>query len=1024
MHTLARVCVQRPVFAAVVSLTLLVVGLAGYLKLGVDRFPNIDAPMVSISTAYPGASAKEVESAVTDRIERRVNNIGGIDTLSSTSSDGLSMITIRFQMNKSVTVAAEEVRTKVSLAEADLPPDSEKPVVSKFDATSIAVISYAVSSGRPLRDTYEYVDKQIRRKIESVNGVGEVSIIGGRKRQINVVVDPYRLRSFGLTTRDISTALGQQNVQTPGGLLEGGRSEMTLRTEGRLARVADFERVVLRSTESRPVLLADVAKVEDGESRAQSVASIDGREAVVIEVIKQSGTNSVAVVDQIKRRIEEIRRDLPGDMKLSLISDDSVFVRASVKAVREHLVVGAILAAVVVLLFLRDVRSTVIAALAIPLSVIATFAFMRGMGFTQNMITLLALTLSVGIVIDDAIVVLENIHRVIVDKRLSPHDAAVEATREIGLAVVAITLSLVAVFLPVAFMGGIMGRILNSFGLVMAAAIALSMFVSFSLTPMLCSRWLRPAASSAGHAESESRWYRVVDASYTALLRWALAHRPAVWLLCGALIVSSVPLLMVANKNFMVDDDESQFGIQVRAAEGTSLESTRTLCERVAEDARRLPEVALVMVKVASDSQQTRNKGVVFVKLREVEQRSDRSVTQQSCMTRARDTLVAKYAEQGIRLSVRKQSAIGGSEADAQIAVTGRDLDQLARYSQQAVARCSALEGVADVESTLEMAKPELVAQLDRTRAGDLGVNVTDAAQVLRLAVSGDDKITDYEENGEQYEVHMRLGPRYRTDGDGLNLLDLPSTNAPGGVVELSQVVAFGQRLGMAQVDRYNRQRQFTLSVNLKSGAALGAVSSAVSQALADMHMAEGYSYGYTGRSGDMDETFQNFIMAFALSAVFMYLVIAAQFESFQQAVAIMLILPLTVPFALVSIVLTGDSLNIMSLLGMLVLLGVVKKNSILQVDRANQLREQGMELEPAAIQAARDRLRPILMTTIAFVAGMVPLIAARGTGAATSHTTGSVIIGGQVLSLLVTLVAAPVFYVSIERRGRSGRRA
>ncbi len=1018
MHTLARICVQRPVFATVLSLTLLVVGLAGYLKLGVDRWPNVDIPVVVVSTAYPGASPKEIETAVTDRIERQVNTIGGIDKLLSNSVDGLSLVTIEFDLNKNIDVAAEEVRSKVALAKADLPPDCKEPVVMKFDVSSMPVIMYAIASPWALRDTYEYVDKKMRRQIESISGVGQVNIIGGRQRQVNIVLDPYALRSYGVTAKDVSDTLGKQNVQIPGGLIEQGQTQLTLRTQGRLQRVKQFEQIAVKSGGLRPVLLRDVARVEDSESRATSVASLNGREAVVIEVVKQSGTNAVTVIDQVKKRMVEVQKTLPAALKVTPVSDQSVYIRASLGAVQEHLLLGSVLAAVVVFLFLGNFRSTIISALAIPLSLVATYACMNLMGFTQNMITLLALTLSVGIVIDDAIVVLENIYRVLEEQHLTPVEAAIRATREIGLAVLAITLSLVAVFLPVAFMGGVVGRFLNSFGITMAAAIAVSMFVSFSLTPMLCSRWLKATPTGdAGHHEAATRsgWYGVVDHGYTVLLQWAMRHRPTVWLLCGALIVSSLPLLQVAGKNFIPDDDESQFGIQVRMPEGVSLEGCRALLERIAADAGQLPEVAMVLVRVGSDQQQTSNLGTVFVKMKEIEERADRKVTQQTNMARARREILPRYTGHGRRLSVRKQDAFGGGQAEIQIAVSGPDLAKLSEFSAAALERCQAIPGVADAESSLIGGKPELQATVDRVRAADLGVEVQDVAQALRLAVSGDDKLSDYEENGEQYEVHMRLSSTYRRDEGGLRLLDVPSSVSATKAVQLEQVVRFERQLGLASVDRYGRQRQFTLGVNLATGADQGSVTAAIDQMLLDLNMGPGYHTNYLGGSSEFAKTFTNFGIAFVLSGIFMFLVIAAQFESFKQALVVLLCLPLTVPFALLSIILVRDSLNIMSLLGMLVLLGVVKKNSILQVDRANQLRQDGQSLQDAAVQAARDRLRPILMTTIAFVAGMLPLVLSNGTGAATNRSTGSVIVGGQVFSLLLTLVATPVFYVSAE---------
>ncbi|MBI2301157.1 MAG: efflux RND transporter permease subunit [Armatimonadetes bacterium] len=1024
MHALARVCVQRPVFATVLSLALVVVGVAGYMGLGIDRFPNVDFPMVIVSTVLQGASPEEVETEVTDKIERQVNTIGGIERLESSSGDGISLVQITFDLNKNVDVAAEEVRGKVQLAKPDLPDGVDEPVVMKMDIGAMPVISYAISSNRGLRETYEYVDKKIRRRIESVSGVGEVRITGGRERQIEVILDPYRMRAYGITASDITKALGNHNAQVPGGLVEQGDQQLSLRTRGRIGSIADFGLVPVKTYGDRQVLVRDVARVVDGEARAVSLASLDGQEAVVIDVIKQSGTNAVAVTDSVKERILQLQGTLPAGYSIRKVRDDSVFIRASLHAVEEHLILGAVLAALIVLLFLKSARSTIIAALAIPTSIVTTFALMQARGFTLNMITLLALALSVGIVIDDAIVVLENVFRVLEEHRLSPREAAIQATREIGLAVLAITLSLVAVFLPVAFMAGIVGRFLNSFGITMAMAILVSMFVAFSLTPMLCSRWLRPADIEAGHGESASKggWYGVVDAGYTRLLEWALHHRVLVAVACVLLICSTVPLGMVARINFLPDDDQGQFQVLVRAPEGTSLSGTRRIVEDVAAQIRKLPEVALTLVTLGDDNERTPNSGRVFVQMSLVEDRQDRRVTQDGHMSRVRQEIIKRYEGRGLRLSVQPASSFGGgSNANIQLSISGPDMDTLLKVSNDAVNRTRAIPGVADVDTTLVSGRPELQAFIDRERAATFGVNVLDVAQALRLSVGGDDKITSYDEGGEQYDVKVRLEPGFRRDESGINLIEVPSdVDGRKGSVTLDQVVGWERVPGPASIKRFNRQRQFTLLVNLLPQASEGAVRSGVDQVIDGLGLGSAYQRNYIGRSREFARMRSSFLMAFVLSSIFMFLVIAAQFESFIQALVIMAVLPLTVPFAILSINLTRDSLNIFSLLGMLVLLGVVKKNAILQADRANQLRAQGMSLHDAVVQAARDRLRPILMTTAAFVAGMVPLVLSHKTGAATNRSTGGVIVGGQVFSLLLTLVAAPVFYAMVDNLSES----
>lgn len=1041
MHGLARVCVQRPVFATVLSLTLLVLGVAGYLGLGVDRFPKVEFPTVTVSTVYSGASPEEVETEVTDKIEQQVNTIGGIDTLQSSSAEGLSLVIVQFLLEKDADVAAEEVRSKVSVAVSQLPPDAEQPVVQRFDVGSVPVISYAVSADANLRDVYEYVDKVVRRRLETVPGVGEVQVLGGRERQINIIIDPYRLRAYGLTVTDVTDAIARQNTQVPGGLVEQGDRQLTLRTPGRMTKVEDFSNISIKSLDRTTIRVGDVARVEDGASRATSIASIDGNETVVLQIVKQSDANAVRVVDLIKERVAEIEPTLPSGYSIAKVRDQSIYIKSSLHAVQEHLIMGAILAAIVVFLFLGNLRATVIAALAIPTSIITTFAVMRYLGFTQNNITLLALTLSVGIVIDDAIVVLENVFRVIEEEGLDPHAAAIRATREIGLAVLAITMSLVAVFLPVAFMSGIVGRFLNSFGITMAAAIVVSMFVSFSLTPMLCSRWLDPPSEDGpkAHHEASSKtgWFAVIDRAYTALLTWALRHKLFVSLGAVVIIGSLLPLMGMARKNFLPEDDEAQFQIVLRAPEGTSLEGTRRIAESIAKDVEQLPEVKLTLVTVGDDNERSANSASIYCRMNEVEDRQDPTVTQFSNMATVRKEFLPKYAGRGLQLSVQQTSAFGGgSNARIQISVSGPNLAQLAKYSEAAVAQCKQIPGVADVDSTLRTGKPELQAIIDRQRAADLGVSVADVARTLRLSVGGDDKISSYTDNGEQYEVHVRLDEQYRRDADGIALLEVPSkVNGETTQIGLDQVVRFETSTSPATIRRYNRQRQFTLLVNNLPGSDQGAIQAQVHQVLEGLRMGPGYHIDETGQSREFRRMGKNFLLAFLLSGIFMFLVLSAQFESFLNAAVILTTLPLTIPFAVLSIILTRDSMNIFSMLGMLVLVGVVKKNAILQIDRANQLREHGMGLVEATIQASRDRLRPILMTTLAFVAGMIPLVLSSGTGAATNKTTGGVIVYGQVLSLLITLIAAPVFYVLVDgfvqsdfcRRVRStvfGRRA
>src|SRR5438034_178045 len=609
MQWLAALCVKRPVFATVLILSLTVIGAFSFTRLGVDRFPKVDFPTVLITTVQPGAAPEQIETEISDKIEEAVNTISGIDELRSVSSEGISQVVVSFVLDKDTNVAAQEVRDKVNGVLPLLPKTIQQPRVDRFDPDAAPVLSLAVSAKKPVRDITEYADKVLRRQLESVNGVGQVLVLGGRSRQINIWLDGERLRAYNLTVTDVSRALQSQNVEIPGGRVDQGPQSVTLRTRGRVQTVAEFTDIVVRQKEGHPVRVGDVARVEDSEADAETIANVNGAGTVLLQVRRQSGTNTVEVVKAVKDRLNDLKANLPVGYNVRIVRDLSEFIEASIHNVEEHLVVGSILAALVVLLFLTNLRSTVISAIAIPTSIVATFGLVWYMGFTLNSMTMLALTLSVGIVIDDAIVVLENIYRFIEEKHDDQFHAAVDATQEIGLAVLATTLSLVAIFVPVAFMGGIVGRFMKSFGLTMAFAILVSLLVSFTLTPMLSARWLKVDKHGKDeHASKDSKIFHAIDVAYTRMLEWAMRHRALVAGVAVLVLLSSVPLFMVVNKNFMPPDDQAEFEVNLRAPEGTSLESTDVLTSRVATAIRpRMPEVDYTLVTVAGHPAKTRN---------------------------------------------------------------------------------------------------------------------------------------------------------------------------------------------------------------------------------------------------------------------------------------------------------------------------------------------------------------------------------------------------------------------------------
>ena len=1022
-----------------IVLSLVVVGAAGYFRLGVDRFPSVDLPTVSVRVGLPGAAPEEVESLIAQPLEEVINTVDGISELRSVCGQGTAIVIATFKLDRNLESATQDVRDRVNTLGRRLPDDATPPVVQKFDNDSTPVLTIALSADRSLRELTELADKTVRVQLERVGGVGEVHVVGGLDRAINVWIDAERLAAYQISIAQIRQALERQNADVPGGNVTTGKEELVLRTMGRFTDPRQFDELVIANVNGSPVKLRDVGRVEDGTKEQRSFSRLNGTHTVTLDVRRQSGANTVEVINGLKDVLPRVTTQLPADVKVEIIRDQSRYIEAALHEIKTHLVLGSILASLVVLVFMRSWRSTLIAAVAIPCSVISTFGMMRALNFTLNSVTMLALVLMVGVVIDDAIVVLENIFRFIEEKRIDPKEAAREATKDIGLAVLATTLSLVVIFLPVSFMSSISGRFLYQFGITAAVAILVSLLVSFTLTPMMSSRLIRVSDAKGGHEAPASRrgFYRWIDAAYTHLLTFAMRHRLAVAVIAILTVLTSVPLYRAVKQEFIPTNvDEAEFEVSVNGPEGTNLAVMNEVVTAMEKDILETPGVRLVLSSAGGSFLGGVNQGSAYVRIAPHEERIlsfskfwtelkkgnplnafRGNYTQQDVMLEVRRRL-QKYAP--MRIGVRNAQSFNfgaGGRTDIDFVIRGPEIVALAGYADDLVERSKQLGGIVDADTTLKLNKPELRVVIDRDRAADLGVDTSDIATSLRLMVGGEEEASRFRDESinEDYDVQLRLTEADRRDVGTISRLYVPSSRGGsgggGGLVRLDNLVKITRDTSPSRIDRLDRERQVSVRASVAPGYALADRIEALRQSVREMNLPAAYTTTVSGRARELERTFTEFIWAFILSIIFMYMILASQFESTVHPLTILLSLPLSVPFALLSLWGTGDTLNLYSALGVLVLFGVVKKNAILQIDHMNSLRAKGMERHEAIMQGNRDRLRPILMTTLALVAGMLPLALGSGPGAEERRSIAIVVIGGQTLSLLLTLIATPVVY-------------
>jgi hydrophobic/amphiphilic exporter-1 (mainly G- bacteria), HAE1 family len=1008
---LADVSIRRPVFATVMVSVLAVFGIWAYPKIPLDQMPEVEFPIVTVTAIYPGADPETIESRVVDKLEEAVSTVNGIKTLRSTSMENVGLVVIQFELERKADQAVQDVRDKVSTALKDLPKDLEPPIVERLDINAAPIMALALAGPLPKRDLTALAKDNIKQKLQSINGVGGVDIIGKQEREFHVWIDPRRLESYGLAVGDVVQMLGAQNVEIPGGRLDLGKTELSVKTRGQVYSAQELENIIITASGGAPVRIGDVARVEDGAEERRSYSTLNGTSSITMLVRKQSGSNTVDVAHKVKALVEKLRPQLPQGVTISIPNDNSTFTENMIHDVSFDLVYGAVLAILIILFFLHDWRATLISATALPVSVIATFAFIKGMGYTLNMMTMLALSLSIGILIDDAIVVIENIHRHL-EMGKSPMKAAAEATGEIGLAVMATTASILAVFVPVATMKGIIGRFFVQFGLTVAFAVTVSLFVAFTLTPMLSSRFLRAHTGKGPVGRAIERFLDGIEAGYRKILSAALNHRIVTVLVALGVFVTSIALVAIVPKEFMGTEDRSMFMVKIELPTGSSLNANETFSEAIATQLRKMPGVKDTLVTVGGTSQSEINRSEIQVNL---VNRHKRAFTQDQAIEYVRKQFPTLTDRKDIVVAVEPLNSMGGSaafrSAVVQFNVRGRDYAELSKATDELMTWLKSQPGYVDVDVSYRGGKPEVAINIDRDRAADLSVPIASIASTVRSMMAGD-KVSEISTEGQRYDVRLKLDEVFRQKADDLLAFKIRSTT--GQLVNMSSVVSITPGTGPAKIDRQNRQRQITVFANLAGGKTLGTAVEEINKQ-ATSKIPSTMATDWAGMGDVMKESFGHLLGALLLAIIIVYLVLAAQFESFLHPFTIMLSLPLSMVGAFGAIYLAHSTISIMTLIGVIMLMGLVTKNAILLVDYANTVRRAGKNRREALMAAGPVRLRPILMTTGAMIFGMMPVALALSEGSEQRAPMAIAVIGGLITSTLLTLVVVPVAYEIID---------
>ena len=1005
---LADVSINRPVLATVMVGTLLVFGIVAYPRIGVDLFPDVEFPIATVTAVYPGADPETVETKVIDKLEEAISSVDGIKVLRSSSLENVGQVVVQFELERVASEAVQDVRDKVSGVLAELPPDLEPPVVAKFDVGAAPILALVVSGDRSIRDLTKYADDVVKQRLQTIQGVGGVELVGGREREFHVWVNPRKLDAHGLAVQDVIQSLASQNVEIPGGRLNIGTRELVIKTRGQVHNATELGNIIVTAAGGSPVRIRDIARVEDGEEEPRTYSSLDGVAAVSLVVRKQSGANTIEVADGVYKAVEELRQRAPEGTRIAIPLDNSPYIRKAIGDVQFDLMFGAILAVIIILFFLHDWRATLISALAIPTSVVATFAFIGAMGFTFNNTTMLALTISIGILVDDAIVVIEAIHRHVAMGKPALR-AASDACNEIGLAVVATTATLAAVFIPVAFMKGLIGRFFLQFGLTVAFAVTISLFVAFTVTPMLSSRTLVKHHTKGPIASWLSMLLDRLDAVYRQLLAGALKHRALTLTVAGVTFIGSCALLTMVPTEFLPPEDRGEFNVKLEMPTGTDLSATRTRVEKLGQVLRKLPGVTGTFARIGAGNTGEVNKAEVLTSL---VKRSERDFDQEQAMAHVRAVLAAEFP--GMQSTVDPVDDMGGGSgfrtALVQFNVRGNQYEEINAAVSKLIGFMRKQGGYVDLDQTYRGGKPEVAVRIDRDRAADLNVPIVTIASTLQSLVAGR-KATELTTDGDRYDVRVRLEDTDRQSIEGL--LSLKVRSNLGQMVPLSNLVTLAEGTGPALIERQNRQRQVTVLANLE-GKTLGQAMDEVNKVVPKLVKAPLVS-DWTGMGDIMKESFYHLVVALIFAFVMVYLILAAQFESFFHPLTIIMSVPLSAVGALGALALTGMSLNIFSMIGMIMLIGIVTKNAILLVDYTNQLREKGQEVFAALLEAGPVRLRPILMTSAATIAGMIPVALGQSEGGEQRAPMALCVIGGLTTSTLLTLVVVPVVYSLVD---------